>query len=177
MFALANVLFYFIFIFMELKDSFKKTKLDLEDPAPSDSNRFDSSTVFGPNNTGTPSNTANPGAPSRFFQKYVPKETYLQYVKTLSGKSNLLNLNALNSTTERIDKYTIFDATNLDIEKSGVDGGTPYKQEKDPTVYPASTQKITPSTGIFPVQGQGATKFNQAFSPAQTYTEFIKKFI
>jgi hypothetical protein len=162
---------------MELKNSFDKTKLSLENPLPSSLNRLDTSTVFNPNSTGTPSNTANPGAPSPFFQKYVPNETYLQYVKDLPNKSNLLNLNTLNSTTERFDKYTIFDATNLDIEKPGVDGGIPYKQEKDPTVYPPSTQKITPSTGTFAIPGKGATKYNQSFFPTKTYTDFIKKSI
>jgi hypothetical protein len=162
---------------MELLNSFDKTKLDLENPSPSGFNRLDTITDFNSNSTGTPTNKANPGAPSRFFQKFVPQETYLQYVKDLPSKSNLLNLNSFNSTTEQSSNYTIFDATNLDIEKPGVNGGIPYKQEKDPTVYPATTQKVTPSRGAFPVQGQGATKYNQAFSPTKTYSEFIKKFI
>ena len=176
---MANALFYFIFIFMELLNSFDKTKLDLENPSPLGFNRLDTITDYNANSTGTPTNKANPGAPSRFFQKFVPQETYLQYVKDLPSKSNLLNLSGLNSNIDlpTNDNYSIFDATNLDVEKPGVNGGIPYKQEKDPTVYPTTTQRITPSRGAFPVQGQGATKYNQSFSPTKTYSEFIKKFI
>jgi hypothetical protein len=161
---------------MELLKSFDKTKLDLENPAPSTLNRLDTITNFNPNNTGTPTNSANPGAPSRFFQKFVPQETYLQYVKDLPGKSNLLNLNSFDSTTEQTSNYSIFDATNLDTERSGVNGGIPYKQDKDPTVYPTTTQARSATTGTSSLPGQGASKFNQSFSPTKTYSDFIKKF-
>ena len=176
---MANALFYFIFISMELLNSFDKTKLDLENPSPSGFNRLDTITDYNANSTGTPTSTANPGAPSRFFQKFIPQETYLQYVKDLPSKSNLLNLSGLNSNIDisTTTNYSIFDATNLDIEKPGVNGGIPYKQEKDPTVYPVTTQRVTPSRGAFPVQGEGAKKYNQAFTPTKTYSEFIKKFI
>ena len=176
---MANALFYFIFISMELLNSFDKTKLDLENPSPSGFNRLDTITDFNPNSTGTPTNKANPGAPSRFFQKFVPQETYLQYVKDLPSKSNLLNLRGLNSNIDisTTNNYSIFDATNLDIEKPGVNGGIPYKQEKDPTVYPTTAQRVTPSRGAFPVQGEGAKKYTQPFTPTKTYSEFIKKFI
>jgi hypothetical protein len=162
---------------MELLKSFDKTKLDLENPSPSGFNRLDTITDYNANSTGTPTSAANPGAPSRFFQKFVPQETYLQYVKDLPSKSNLLNLNSFDSTTEQTSNYSIFDATNLDIEKPGVNGGIPYKQEKDPTVYPVTSQRVTPSRGAFPVQGEGAKKYTQPFTPTKTYSEFIKKFI
>ena len=176
---MANALFYFIFISMELLKSFDKTKLDLENPSPSGFNRLDTITDYNANSTGTPTNTANPGAPSRFFQKFVPQETYLQYVKDLPSKSNLLNLSGLNSNIDisTNTNYSIFDATNLDIEKPGVNGGIPYKQEKDPTVYPVTSQRVTPSRGAFPVQGQGAKKYTQPFTPTKTYSDFIKSFI
>jgi hypothetical protein len=164
---------------MELLKSFDKTKLDLENPSPSGFNRLDTITNFNPNTTGTPTNSANPGAPSRFFQKFVPQETYLQYVKNLPKKSNLLNLSGLNSNIDLStnNNYSIFDATNLDIEKPGVDGGIPYKQEKDPTVYPVTTQRRSSTTGTSSLPGQGASKFNQSFNPTKTYLDFIKKFI
>jgi len=176
---LANALFYFIFISMELLKSFDKTKLDLENPSPSGFNRLDTITDYNANSTGTPTNKANPGAPSRFFQKFVPQETYLQYVKDLPSKSNLLNLSGLSSNIDLStnNNYSIFDATNLDIEKPGVNGGIPYKQEKDPTVYPVTSQRVTPSRGAFPVQGEGAKKYTQPFTPTKTYSDFIKSFI
>lgn len=163
---------------MELLKSFDKTRLDLENSAPSGFNRLDTITSFGPNNTGTPTNNANPGPPTQFFQRFVPQETYLQYVKDLPNRSNLLNLAAggIDPVTELPTKYTIFDATNIDTERPGVDGGIPYKQEKDPTVYPATTQKRGSAAGFFPVQGQGATKYTQTFSPTKTYLDFIKKY-
>ena len=161
---------------MGLLKSFDKTKLDLENPSPSGFNRLDNSTNFTPNNTGTPTDQANPGPPTRFFQKFVPQETYLQYVKGLPNRSNLLNLTGFDTTSELPNAYTIFDATNLDTERSGVDGGIPYKQEKDPTVYPITTQKRSATSGFYPVQGQGATKYNQTFDPKKTYLDFIKKY-
>jgi hypothetical protein len=162
----------------DLLNSFKITNLDLESSFPTGFKRLDTITNFSANNTGTPTNTANPGSPTRFFQRFIPNETYLQYVKDIPQKSNLLNLNnSFDPTTEQPFKYTIFDATNLDIEKSGVDGGIPYKQVKDPTVYPTTTQKRSPSRGPYPIQGQGASKYDQVFSPQKTYLEFIKKYI
>ena len=95
---------------MELLKSFDKTKLDLENPSPSGFNRLDTITDYNADSTGTPTSTANPGAPSRFFQKFVPQETYLQYVKDLPGKSNLLNLSSPNSNIDisTNTKYSIF---------------------------------------------------------------------
>lgn len=162
---------------MGLLKSFNRTKLDLENPEPSGFNRLDTSTTFNQNNSGTPTNKANPGAPKHFFQKFAPRETYLQYVKEIPSKSNLLNLTSLDANSELATKHTIFDATNLDIEKAGVSGGIPYKQENDPTVYPITTQKRSSTTGAFPIQGQAATKYNQIFHPKKTYLNFIKNYI
>lgn len=160
-----------------LLNSFRITKLDLESPFPTGFNRLDTITNFGPNNSGTPTDTANPGPPTRFFQKFAPQETYTQYVKDLPNKSNLLNLGASIANDGPSRKYTIFDATNLDTEKPGVDGGIPYKQTKDPTTYPTTTLKRSSSRGPYPIQGQGATKYNQVFSPTKTYSDFIKRYI
>jgi len=168
-----------------LLNSFKITKLDLEDNN-LDNNRLDKTTTYTPNNSGTPTNQANPGKPTNFFQTFVPTNPYLDFVKNIPGKSNLLNLGKLPRRLTILEngvevplpayKYSIFDATNLDIEKSGVDGGIPYKQQKDPTVYPTTTQKKSSTGGFYPVEGQAASKYDQVFSPKNTYLDFIKKY-
>jgi hypothetical protein len=163
----------------DLLKSFGKTRLDLENPLGGE-NRSDTSTTFSSNNTGTPTDQANPGPPSRFFQKFTPTETYLALTKDLPGKSNLLNLGRtqLDPVTELPrGPYTIFDATNLDIEKERVDGGIPYKTDKDPTVYPITTQGKSSTRGFFPIEGEAADKFVQTFNPKNTYLDFIKKYI
>jgi hypothetical protein len=162
---------------MSLLNSFNKTRLDLENPLGGE-NRLDTITSFTPNNTGVPTDQANPGAPTRFFQRFTPTETYLQFTKDIPGKSGLLNLGRgqIDPTTEQPRSYTIFDATNFDVEKPKVDGGIPYKQEKDPTVYPITAQSKSPSAGFFPIEGQAASKFNQTFNPKSTYLDFIKKY-
>jgi hypothetical protein len=161
----------------DLLKSFIETKLDLEDQS-TGNNRLDTSTNFSPNSTGTPTDKANPGSPSRFYQRFTPTETYLQLTKNISGKSELLNLgrNQIDPVTEQPrSPYTIFDSTNLDTEKSGVDGGIPYKQDKDPTVYPVTAQSKSSIQGFFPVKGEAASKFTQTFGPKNTYLDFVKK--
>jgi hypothetical protein len=161
----------------DLLKSFIETKLDLEDQS-TGNNRLDVSTNFSPNTTGTPTDKANPGSPSRFYQRFTPTETYLQLTKNIPGKSELLNLgkNQTNPTTQQSrTPYTIFDSTNLDTEKPGVDGGIPYKQDKDPTIYPTTTQGKSSTQGFFPVKGEAADKFVQAFGPKNTYLDFVKK--
>ena len=161
---------------MELKNSFGKTKLDLETPNGGEQ-RLDTITTYPANNTGVPTDKANPGAALRYFQKFTPTETYLALTKTLPGKSNLLNLSGIDINPETpIPPYNIFDATNLDIEKEKVAGGIPYKQDKDPTVYPLTTQGNSSTNGFFPVNGQKADKFDQVFNPKNTYLNFIKKY-
>jgi hypothetical protein len=163
----------------DLLNSFGKTRLDLENPLGGE-NRSDTSTTFSPNNTGVPTDQANPGAPSRFFQRFTPTETYLQFTKDIPEKSGLLNLGRgqIDPVTEQLRaSYTIFDATNLDIEKERVDGGIPYKTDKDPTVYPITTQGRSSTRGFFPIEGEAADKFVQTFNPKNTYLDFIKKYI
>jgi hypothetical protein len=139
-----------------LLNSFNITKLDLETPV-GGNNRLDTITIFPATNTGTPTNTANPGKPLSFFQKFIPTSTYLSFIKTIPGKSDLI-------------KRDILSSTNLDVEKSRVDGGIPYKQDKDPTVYP----KII--SGIPTTSGPGApTKFNQLYLPNNTYLDSSTK--
>lgn len=149
----------------DLRQSFDKTNLDLTDSGPLGFNTTDTITSYPATNTGTPTNTANPGPTKNFVQKFTPTSTYLTL--TTNRYSPLLHLG-------RNNEYEIFDATNLDTSKPGVDGGIPYKQDKDPTVYPITTQGRTPISGYFAEPGQGATKFDQKFNPNNTYLNYMK---
>jgi hypothetical protein len=142
-----------------LLQSFDKTKLDLENSGPDGIHSIDTITVYSALSSGTPTSTANPGAPENFHQPYTPSRTYLDNIPI---KSNLSPLN------QSLNK------TNLDITDPGVDGGIPYKQVKDPTVYPPTTQGKTPIEGYYATSGQGATKFDQKFGPTNTYLDYIK---
>ena len=150
----------------DLRQSFDKTDLDLTDSSPLGFNTKDTTTLYPSTNTGTPTNIANPGAPTNFTQRYIPSTTYLETTKNLY--SPLLHL-SIDETP-----YDIFDATNLDINKPGVDGGIPYKQVKDPTVYPITTQGRTPISGYFATVGKSAIKFNQKIGPTNTYLNSMK---
>jgi hypothetical protein len=70
-----------------------------------------------------------------------------------------------------------FDKTNLDIEDPSPNGGIPYKQDNDPTVYPVTTLSQTPNSGYFATPGKVASKFEQKYSPKNTYLDFIKNHI
>ena len=70
-----------------------------------------------------------------------------------------------------------FDKTNLDIEDARPNGGIPYQQAKDPTIYPSTTQAQTPERGYFATPGKAASKFEQKYSPKNTYLDFIKNYI
>ena len=146
-----------------LSQSFSQTYLDLENPGPGGSfNTLDTITVYPATNTGTPDNNANPGAPTNFNQSYVPTNTYLTNIRD-NGSFLLKRTNGDNT-------YNIFDSTNLDIEKPGVNGGIPYRQIKDPTVYPITAKKVGSTIGGFnPVQGQGASKYTQTYSATTPY--------
>jgi hypothetical protein len=146
-----------------LSQSFSQTNLDLENPGPYNSfNTLDTITTYPATNTGTPNNQANPGAPKNFYQSYVPTNTYLTNIRN-NGSLLLTRMSGDNT-------YSIFDATNLDTERPGVDGGIPYKQTKDPTVYPITAKKVSSTIGGFnSIQGQGATKFTQTYSATNPY--------
>jgi len=150
------------------------SNLDVEDETPRGGIPYDPSqdpTVYPISTTGTPTVKANPAAPTHFDQKFIPSKTYLNFVKDLPDKSHLLNLRG--KPTRENPGYGIFDITNLDIEKPGVDGGIPYSLEKDPTVYPITTHKKSSSGGFSVIQGTAASKFNQIFTPKSTYLDFI----
>jgi len=150
----------------DLKQSFSKTNLDLTDSGPLGFNTKDTTTSYPSTNTGTPTNKANPGSSTNFIQKFTPDTTYIDLTK--SKYSPLLHLG-------KNKDYEIFDTTDLDISKPGVNGGIPYKQIKDPTVYPITSQGRTPISGYNATSGQNADKFDQKFSPTSTYLDYIKK--
>lgn len=96
--------------------------------------------------TGTPDSENNPGGPNKFYQEYNSSYPYIDEMK-----EGILDLT--------------FDSTNLDIENESPNGGIPYKQDKDPTRYPAT------STGKLKSGGKPGepTKYNQKFTPDNTY--------
>ncbi len=107
-------------------------------------------TKYPATNTGTPTSKANPGAPSNFSQVYTPTNTYLSTV----GNGKLVSS---------------IDSTNFDVENSLPNGGIPYKQDKDPTVYPAYNTG-TPTSKANP----GApAKFNQTLTPTGDYLSTV----
>jgi len=146
-----------------LSQSFNQTHLDLENPGPRGYfNTLDTSTQYPATNTGTPNNMANPGAPVNFYQLYVPIYSYLEDVRNNGSKFLRLGDNEA--------PYEIFDATNLDTEKPGVDGGIPYNKLKDPTVYPITAKKVGSTiSGFNSIQGQGAKKYEQKYSATNPY--------
>ncbi len=154
----------------ELIQSFDKTKLDLEDSNPLGLQTSDTTTEYPALSTGTPTPYANPGAPTNFRQSYVPTKTYLDTIR--SRGSGLLNIES-----DEVSVKDIFDATNLDISKPGVDGGIPYSQLKDPTVYPITSNRSAPIRGYYATSGAPPSKFNQTFTPTTTYSDFIGTYI
>ena len=146
-----------------LSQSFGQTALDLENPGPYGGfNTLDTITEYPATNTGTPTSDANPGSPTNFNQSYVPTNTYVEDMRNNGSRFFRYG----NSDTP----YDIFDATNLDTEKPGVDGGIPYDQIKDPTVYPVTTQAVDATTSGFNViSGSGASKYTQRYSAASPY--------
>jgi len=70
-----------------------------------------------------------------------------------------------------------FDKTDLDTENPLPNGGIPYSQAKDPTVYPATTMRTTPTRGYFASAGVAASKFYQTWSSKNTYLDFMQKYI
>jgi hypothetical protein len=118
-------------------------------------------TVYPATATGTPNATANPGAPPQpFTASYGPSSTYL---------------NVITSTQDQL--INTLNITNLDTTDPGVNGGIPYKQGTDPTIYPTTTNHTTDIRGFFPEPSEPSQKFNQVFTANSTYSEFIKNYI
>jgi hypothetical protein len=111
--------------------------------------------------TGTPTPTANPGASAQQYSlTYAPAYTYLDSLNNSPGQlTNTLNI------------------TNLDTTDPGVDGGVPYKQNEDPTIYPPTANHSTDIRGYFSEPSEPSKKFNQSFNSTDTYLNFIKSYI
>jgi len=118
----------------------------------------DFSTQYPPTVTGTPNPQNNPGGPvTPFHQTYNSELTYIEVIHNQLQDS--LNI------------------TNLDVDNPGVQGGVPYKQLTDPTVYPVDTNHTSPIRGWFAEPSSYSNKFNQNYDPRKTYTDFIKDYI
>lgn len=113
--------------------------------------------------TGTPSTTANPGGPKQFHQNWASDNTYLDANPIVGIDSGVLK------SSDNI--------TNLDVSDPGVDGGIPYKQDKDPTIYRENVNGSSPIRGYFATPGAPAKKFTQTFNENNTYLNFIKNYI
>jgi hypothetical protein len=100
--------------------------------------------------TGTPYPDANPGAPEKFYQEYNPQKEYLDDVG-----EGILDLT--------------FDSTNLDVENKSPNGGIPYKQDKDPTIYPKRVTG-TPNADFNPGAPE---KFYQEYNPQKEYLDDV----
>ena len=70
-----------------------------------------------------------------------------------------------------------FCKTDLDTEDARPNGGIPYSQTKDPTIYPSTTMRTSPIRGYFASSGVAASKFYQAWSSRNTYSDFMKDYI
>lgn len=108
------------------------------------------STKYPATNTGTPTSQANPGAPSKFNQVYTATNTYLSSI----GNGKLV---------------ASVDSTNLDVENTKPNGGTPYKQDRDPTVY----SKYNTGTPTSRANPGAPAKFNQTFTPTSDYISSV----
>ena len=119
--------------------------------------------------TGTPIVFSNPGGPIVPFRQIYNfarnGNTYLSHINNLlvdnSDLSNDLNI------------PRILAITNLDTEHTGVNGGFPTDPLNDPTVYPLTSNHISPIKGQF-YENEEPTKFTQMFNPNSTYLTFIE---
>ena len=95
------------------------------------------------------------------------------------GPSPVPNPNPSLPTQNSRGKFLInsFDKTDLDTENPLPNGGIPYSQAKDPTTYPATTMRTTPTRGYFASAGVAASKFYQTWSSKKTYLDYMQKYI
>ena len=97
----------------------------------------------------------------KFDQKYKPGVGYLD-TNPIKGKGRLVDTVA---------------NTNLDVENEKPNGGIPYKQDKDPTVYPkrstGTPSPVVSGDNSFVVPSI-AGKFFPSYDPSEEYLEIIK---
>ena len=146
-----------------LYDTLGITNYDVNDPNVNGGPLDDTSTVYPQLVTGTPNPFANPAAPRNFSQFWLPNNTYLAF-NPIKG----INSGILRNTLK---------VTNLDTSSPGVDGGIPYDQYKDPTIYPVDTNHTEPTRGYFAQPGTPPNKFYQTYDSTNTYSDFIKAYI
>jgi hypothetical protein len=83
---------------------------------------------------------------------------------------------ALRPNLDSIKLISSVDKTNFDVEDSGVDGGIPYKQDKDPTVYPKRvtgfpvSSRFNNGLAVFPGSPE---KFYQEYNPSREYVDEV----
>lgn len=135
----------------------------------------DLSTSYPSTVTGTPTSTANPGGPvENYAQRYNENNTYISNVlsplKFLGGSEHI-------KSPDPENLQNTLEITNLDVENSGVAGGVPYKTANDPTVYPLDVNNRQEIRGYFAEPSAPPQKFNQTFTPNNTYLNFIKNYI
>ena len=113
--------------------------------------------------TGTPTPNQNPGgAPQNFDPQYDSSNTYLTN-NPIAGVSS----GELSNTLP---------ITNLDTTEPGVNGGIPYNQILDPTIYPPTTNHTSPIKGWFAQPSSVSSKFYQYYSENNTYVDFISSY-
>lgn len=134
--------------------------------------RLTDPTEYPETSTGVPIPPSNPFGADRYNEPY---SNYKKYKNTMADSGSMFfRLGRYGRAA-----YDIFDVTNLDISKSGANGGVPYDQTKDPTAYPLTANHTSPIRGYFASPGTPAGKFMHSFYPEapKTYMEFIQPFI
>jgi len=142
------------------------TNLDVENPSVIGGPNKDTTTVYPPLVSGTPTTMQNPSeAPKNFDQLYSPSKTYLSDLNT---RNKAVKNSPLSGNPE---DPKILNVTNLDNSKLGV---LEYKADiNDPTEYPTLSTGRTEIKAWMPsVLGAVSTpsqKFNPKYSAAQKY--------
>jgi hypothetical protein len=141
------------------------TSLDVENPGVLGGPNKDITTVYPPEATGTPNLTQNPGGPAQNFDpQYAPLKTYLSFINDKIIENSKLSNNSTNPE--------ILAITNLDNTEEGVNGGYPYINIIDPTIYPPTAQSVSPTTfGFSNIVGKVAKKLNSQYNINTTYLQ------
>lgn len=156
----------------ELRNTLPITNLDVENPNVSGGPLSDIVTNYPANTSGTPTLTQNVGSTAPFTSGAPAKKFIQPWLPTLEYAVT----NPVAGANSGILRNTL-PITNLDVEDPGVQGGIPYNQLNDPTVYPSDTNHTEPIRGYFATSGTPPSKFNQIFNPNNTYYDFIKTYI
>jgi hypothetical protein len=143
----------------ELRYTLDITNLDVQNPGVSGgpARPVDDPTQYPSTNTGTPTNTQNPGGPVRKFkQDYKPNKEYINNIPN-GGDGEL--------------RYTL-DITNLDVENPSVLGGPVADNTTQYPPFASGTPTIfTNNLGSGPFINSGAPpyRFGHPYHPHYTY--------